>query len=200
MLEEEEVFFRMLNKLSVWERECGRGWSREKGQDDPGSGGKSVSEKSQTTVWPAGTPFRNQLESWQNFSSVKWKTNGWRRMVLSSSSGGVTFLLKKMILGNLKLFWRGRNIWSVSFKNRMNWITLTGGNLWMRRIPTRYLTFGKGKSRVWFPPIRQVEWVLALDILPLLEWLDGVSQNLVPHEFGFHHLNLRTNLRVLIVS
>ena len=31
-----------------------------------------------------------------------------------------------MILGNLKLIWRGRNIWSVSVKSSMNWITLTG--------------------------------------------------------------------------
>ncbi len=38
---------------------------------------------------------------------------------------------------------------------------------------------------------------------PLLSFLssndsDGTSQSLVLHDFGFHHLNLRTNLRVLI--
>ena len=35
------------------------------------AGGKSVTEKSHATAWPAGTPFRNQKVSRQNFSSVK---------------------------------------------------------------------------------------------------------------------------------
>jgi hypothetical protein len=34
--------------------------------------------------------------------------------------------------------------------------------------------------------------VLPLAILHVLEWLDGGSKSLVFHEFGFHHLNLRT--------
>jgi hypothetical protein len=35
------------------------------------AGGKSVSDKSKATAWPAGTPFRNQKVSRQNVSSVK---------------------------------------------------------------------------------------------------------------------------------
>ncbi len=96
-------FFSDNDKISVWERECGRGWSRGKGQDDPGCGWEICKWEVLDHTWPPGTPSRNQKVSRQNFSSVKWKTNGWRRMVLSSSSGGVTFLLKKMMFGNLNL-------------------------------------------------------------------------------------------------
>jgi hypothetical protein len=46
---EEEVFFRMLSKISVWDRECGRGESGKKAKMTLDAGGKSVSEKSQAT-------------------------------------------------------------------------------------------------------------------------------------------------------
>ncbi len=44
------------------------------------------------------TSLRNQTGR-RNISSVKWRADGWRRMVLISRSGGVTFLLSKMIHG-----------------------------------------------------------------------------------------------------
>ncbi len=54
------------------------------------------------------TSLRNQTVR-HNISSVKSRTDGWRRMVLSSRSGDVTFLLTKMIRGNISLIHQVQN-------------------------------------------------------------------------------------------
>jgi hypothetical protein len=113
MLAEEEVFFRMLRKLSSWERECGRGWSREKCQDDPGCGWEICKWEVSDHVWSGGTPFRNQKVNRQIFSSVKWKTNFtdekiWGRNILGNlnltgSEHMICEFQKQTLLGNLNL-------------------------------------------------------------------------------------------------
>jgi hypothetical protein len=88
----------------VWRKSgkgiVGGGESGKRAKTTLDAGGKSVSEKSQAAR-TCRNPSRNQKVNRQNFSSVKSMTNGCRRMVLSSSSGDVTFHLTKIILGNL---------------------------------------------------------------------------------------------------
>jgi hypothetical protein len=88
----------------AWERECGREWSRKKGQDDPGCGWKICE-------WEV-SGHAHQQEPFEKSSSKQTQyTTGLGGMFLSSSSGGLTFLLTKMIRGNLWLILWGRKIW-----------------------------------------------------------------------------------------
>ena len=78
----------------------GEGKTGKKDKATPDAGGKSVSEKSQVT-YTNKNPLRNNPVITRNYLFVWWRTNGLGRMVLSSSSGGVTFLLTNMIRGKL---------------------------------------------------------------------------------------------------
>jgi hypothetical protein len=57
-------------------------------------------------------------------------------MVLSSSSGGVTFLLKKMTLGNLNM--TGSEHMICEFQKQHDLDYVDRRKLWMRRIPARH--------------------------------------------------------------
>ena len=80
----------------------GEGETGKKAKTTPDAGGKSVSEKSQVTRTSKNLFEKSCSKHTEDFVCVV-KENGLGRMVLSSSSGDATFLLKKMILGNLKL-------------------------------------------------------------------------------------------------
>ncbi len=79
----------------------GVGEAGQKAKTTSDAGEKSVSEKSQATC-TCRNPFEKSKSKQTDFfvREVKDKRMT-KRMVLSSSSGGVTFLLKEMILGNL---------------------------------------------------------------------------------------------------
>ena len=91
-----------VNKVTAWERECGTGWTRQKGQGDPAcEWGIRECLRTRELV---RTSLRNQTVS-HNISSVKSRSDGWRIMVLSSWLGDVTFLLTTMIRGSLSLIY-----------------------------------------------------------------------------------------------
>ncbi len=81
-------------KGSVGEGEAGK-----KAKTTPDAGGKSVSEKSQATRTNRNPFEKSRSKQTQYFVHVS--TNGLGGMVMSSSSGGVTFLLTKMIRRDL---------------------------------------------------------------------------------------------------
>jgi hypothetical protein len=78
----------------------GEGETGKKAKTTPDAGGKSVSEKSQVTRTSKNLFEKSCSKHTEDFVCVV-KENGLGRMVLSSSSGDVTFLLTKMIRGNL---------------------------------------------------------------------------------------------------
>ncbi len=78
----------------------GEGKTGKRDKTTPDAGGKSVSEKSQVT-YTSKNPLRNHTVITRNTLFVWLRTIGLGRIVLSSSSGGVTCLLTNMIRGNL---------------------------------------------------------------------------------------------------
>ena len=80
----------------------GDGAAGKKAKATEQAGGQCVSEKSQDT-----RTSKNVFE--KSNSKTQYFVKGRRRMVLSSSSGGVTFLLTKMIRGSLSLIYQVQN-------------------------------------------------------------------------------------------
>ncbi len=83
---------------------------------------------------------------------------------------------------------------SLDGKQTLRWARIG----WVRQNFTQHVRESWQCCTVWLPPIRWVECVLHLVVLPFLEWLDGGNKSLVLHDFVLHHLNLSTNLRVII--
>ncbi len=77
----------------------GEGETGKKAKTTPDAGGKSVSEKSEVTRTSKKLFEKSCSKHTEDIVCVK--ENGLGRMVLSSSSGDVTFLLTKMIRGKL---------------------------------------------------------------------------------------------------
>ncbi len=86
--------------------------NRTKGSVGEGEPGKKAKEtlRSLRPHELVRTSLRNQKVR-HNISSVQSRTDGWRRKVLSSWSGDVTFLLTKMIRGILSLVYQVQNTW-----------------------------------------------------------------------------------------